>query len=509
MNRLLTLAIEAAILIAIIGYFIYVETGFTFWIQDYISDETWYVPSARNILIKIFGVQPKAIHDGMVRVTLELVTPANQQDYYTKVGEVKKAVESLGGRIVKSTDYYTYSTDGNYLPAVCADVPPESLNALSEIPDVKQYAVGECYPRAKGILDYMNYEHPPLAKYLIALVLATVGDTYSLWRLAPLAAGVAILVMSYIYMRKIVGGYVGIFLGAALAFVISLDNLFRVMSGVAMLDIFTSAFTYAALLATALGSTLWASIATGLAFNTKFSGAFIALPGIVQRIRDGEKPGIAILEFIYIPVIMLFLVAVPIISYLGFMGWWSNSVEGAIRWHLSIKTSGGGPPVSTPWDWLIGRNAFVLYYNTAPSGEPYPYLVAVGNPYLYLATAALSVFVLPVLGRLADRGASVLAAWGTWLMYVLIWFLGSKTQYSFYMVQVTPLLYTALVVIIFYLFFDPTNIKATARAWASLLSKLAAWLRGEARLRVMIEPVVSGEETGKQVEEKGESESKA
>ncbi len=335
------------------------------------------------------------------------------------------------------------------------------------------------------------------------------GDTYSLWRLAPLAAGVAILVMSYIYMRKIVGGYVGIFLGAALAFVISLDNLFRVMSGVAMLDIFTSAFTYAALLATALGSTLWASIAVGLAFNTKFSGAFIALPGIVQRIRDGEKPGIAILEFIYIPVIMLFLVAVPIISYLGFMGWWSNSVEGAIRWHLSIKTSGGGPPVSTPWDWLIGRNAFVLYYNTAPSGEPYPYLVAVGNPYLYLATAALSVFVLPVLGRLADRGASVLAAWGTWLMYVLIWFLGSKTQYSFYMVQVTPLLYTALVVIIFYLFFDPTNIKATARAWASLLSKLAAWLRGEARLRVMIEPVVSGEETGKQVEEKGESESKA
>ena len=508
MNRLLTLAIEAAIFIAIIGYFVYVVTGFTFWINDYISDETWYVPSARNILIKIFGIQPKALHDGMVRVTLELVTPANQEDYYTKVNEVMKAVESLGGRIVKSTDYYTYSSSGDYLPAVCADVPPESLKALGDIPNVRQYAVGECYPRAKGILDYMNYEHPPLAKYFIGLVLAVIGDTYSIWRIAPLAAGVAILVMSYVYMRKIIGGYLGIFLGAALAFVISLDNLFRVMSGVAMLDIFTSAFTYATLLATAMGSTLWASIATGLAFNTKFSGAFIALPSIIQRIRDGEKPGIAILAFIYIPVIMLFLIAIPIINYLGFMGWWSNSVEGAIRWHLSIKTS-GGPPVSTPWDWLLGRNVFVLYYNTAPSGEPYAYLAAVGNAYLYLATAALSIFVMPVLSKLADRGASVLAAWGTWLMYVLIWFLGSKTQYSFYMVQVTPLLYTALVVIIFYLFFDPANIKATVSAWASLLTKFAAWLRGEARLRVVIEPVNAGEEIGEKPNEGDEGVSKA
>lgn len=507
MNRLLTIVIEAAILIAIIGYFVYVEIGFTFWIQDYISDETWYVPSARNILIRIFGAQPKAIHDGMVRVTLELITPANQQDYYMKVDKVEKAIESLGGKVVKSTDYYTYSSGGDYLPAVCADLPPESLDALSEIPEVKQYAVGECYPRAKGILDYMNYEHPPLAKYLIALVLATVGDTYSTWRLAPLAAGVSILVMSYMYMRKVVGGHVSIFLGAALSFVISLDNLFRVMSGVAMLDIFTSAFTYAALLATAFGSTLWASVATGLAFNTKFSGAFIALPGIVQRIRGGEKPGIAILAFVYVPVVMLFIIAIPIINYLGFMDWWSNSVEGAIRWHLSIKTPGGGPPVSTPWDWLLGRNAFVLYYNTAPTGEPYPYLAAVGNPYLYLATAALSLFVLPALNKLADRGASVLTAWGTWLMYVLIWFLGSRTQYSFYMVQTTPLIYTALIMIIFYLFFNPANIKATAREWASLLTKLAAWLRGEVRVRIAIEPVNAVEEIGEQPEEGAESKS--
>lgn len=509
MNRLLTLAVEAAILLAIVGYFIYVVTGLTFGIQDYISDETWYVPSARNILIKIFGIQPKAIHDGMVRVTLELVTPANQQDYYTKVSDVTKAIQSLGGRIVKSTDYYTYNPNGDYLPAVCADIPPESMNALKDIPDVKEYAVGECYPRAKGILDYMNYEHPPLAKYLIGIVLAVIGDTYSLWRIAPLAAGVAILIMSYVYMRKVVGGYIGVFLGAALAFVISLDNLFRVMSGVAMLDIFTSAFTYAALLAAAMGSTLWASIATGLAFNTKFSGAFIALPGIVQRIRDGEKPGIAILAFIYVPVLLLFIIAIPIINYLGFMGWWSNSVEGAIRWHLSIKTSGGGPPVSTPWDWLLGRNVFVLYYGTSPSGEPYPYLAAVGNPYLYLTTAALSVFVLPVLGKLADKGASVLAAWGTWLMYVLIWFLGSKTQYSFYMVQITPLLYTALVMVIYYLFFDPSNIRATAREWVALLSKIAAWLRGEARLRVVIETVNAGEEIGAGAEEGEEGGSKA
>lgn len=493
MNRLVALAVEVAILAAIIGYFIYVETGLTFWISDYVSDETWYVPSARNMLIKIFGVQPKATHDGMVRVTLELVTPANQQDYYSKVEKVVKAVESIGGSVVKSTDYYTYSSSGDYLPAVCADVPPESLNALSEIPGVREYAVGECYPRAKGILDYMNYEHPPLAKFIIALILATVGDTYSDWRLAPLAAGVSILVMSYIYMRKVVGGYVGAFLGAALAFVISLDNLFRVMSGVAMLDIFTSAFTYAALLATVLGSTLWASVATGLAFNTKFSGAFIALPGIVQRIRDGERPGVAILGFIYVPIVLLFLIATPIIAYLGFMGWWSNSVEGAVRWHLSIKTSGGGPPVSTPWDWLLGRNAFVLYYNTSPTGEPYPYLVAVGNPYLYFAAAALTVFVLPVLGRLADKGASVLAAWGTWLMYVLIWFLGSRTQYSFYMVQITPLIYTALIMMVYYLFFDPSNIKTALREWASLLSKLAAWLRGEVRVRVVVEPVKGGE----------------
>ena len=75
-----------------------------------------------------------------------------------------------------------------------------------------------------------------------------------------------------------------------------------------------------------------------------------------------------------------------------------------------------------PWDWLIGRNAFVLHYVFDKArGEWVADLVAKGNTYLYLLTAALSIFVLPVVKKLPDKGTVFAFTWGTYIMYIIAW----------------------------------------------------------------------------------------
>ncbi len=479
------MVIEVIAIVVIIATYVTYCLSYVSGIDEYISDECWYVSASRNMLLRYFNMTPHGHWNG-TRVTLVLGSPPNSFIYNIWLSEIKEGIKELGGVVIKGSDFYQYREDGNFLPAVCVDLPAANLSKVSTIPHVVRYVVGYCYPNSRDIVDYMNYEHPPLGKYFIMISMITLGDDPVNWRVPSVVAGALILLMIYLVLKLVIKDEVGGILGIIAALATAMDPLFRSMSMVAMLDIYVALFTYLTLYLTLRNSLTGTALALALAFSSKFSGAFAGIPALIEWFRR-DVPAKVVLAFLYVSVTVFVLLALPIIVHDGFMSWWANSVEGAFRWHLSVKTT-GGPPQAMPWDWLIGRNAFVLHYVFDKArGEWVADLVAKGNTYLYLLTAALSIFVLPVVKKLPDKGTVFVFTWGTYIMYIIAWLIGVKTQYSFYMIQITPMLYTTLFVIIYYLTTPLSNIVYVAKRWYKLFKVLWDWFSGIACIELRVE----------------------
>jgi len=457
-------------------------------INDYISDECWYVSSARNILSKYFGLTPRFEGDEVL-VTVELTKYLVRESYYSEVRELKSYVAGIGGAIIKDENYYQFKDDGKYLPAICVKLNRSQIPNITKLPYVVNVAMGYCYPTAENILNYLNFEHPPLVKYLIALAMATVRDEPGVWRIPSIIAGALTLAFVVLTIKKVVGNMSWIYVGMAAAVITALDPTFRSMSMVAMLDIFVALFTVLTLYFTLSNSLIGTSVALGLGIASKLNAAFAGVPAVLVWVNK-EKPAKALLYLIYIPIALFLMFNIPFIVKDGFLNWWGSSVEGAIRWHLSVKTT-EGPPQSMPWEWLIGRNPFVLHYVYDPSsGQWIADIIASGNPALYLLTVALSIFILPSIKDLPDKGLTYIFTWVTYLMYIVMWVVGGKTQYSFYSVQVVPLIYTLLLELIYYLLSSTANIRKAVGNWVKVLKVISDWLAG--KVKISIKVVVQG-----------------
>ena len=467
--------IEIIVVTLVVTAFITYEISYVSGIDDYISDECWYVSAARNILRKIFNVTPKFTNEN-ITITIEIVSPIDNEQYNNWLYDLKNFVTyGLKGKVLKDESYYVYNDQGNYLPALCVEIPKENLKFVHLAPHEKQYAVGYCYPNANGVLDYLNLEHPPLVKYVIGLMLYLVGDKPILWRIPSILLAAAILILMYLSIRKIIPETnTAIVLGVIAMLVTIFDITFRSLSMVAMLDIYVAFFTYLTYYLALNGLMLPAIITLGLSASSKFNGAFPFLALIAKAIKDFDLYRIIlfIILIFMIPITLFLVLSIPLINYLGFETWWANGVIGAVSWHLSIKTL-GGPPQSAPWEWFLGINPFPLHLVYDPNtGQWVADLIARGNPPLYILTLVLSIFLIPVFKDLPDEGFTYVYTWSTYLFYIVIWFLGARTQYSFYMVQLVPLMYTLLFMEIWYLMTPLNRVLQVLKAWKELLKSL-------------------------------------
>lgn len=467
-KKVLTSILPSIAVLAIIVFHFYYVYNYALRVDDYISDECWYVSSARNLIVKVFKGQPLYVSsDGLLGVNVVVSS-------YLNIGWVVNEVLA-SGRVVKQ-DYRNV----NMIYAEVRDL--DIIQRLSGIPNVISVIPGYRYPDSSRITDYLNTEHPPLVKYFIATSIAVCGDRPICWRLPSIIASCTILVVVYLIVRSVVGGTVGNYLGVVAALITSLDTLFRSLSIVAMLDIFTSLFTVL-ILYLIVKQRVYAAVAVlGLAFISKYTGLF-ALPALTYHMFKKMEPFKAVLYVTCIPALMLVLSSTPLISTLGFQQWWYEAVENAVRWHLSVKTL-SGPPTSAPWEWLVGLNPFILHYEYV-NGELVVGLIARGNNAIYLITTALTFLILPALRRLPDEGMTLIYTWSVFMMYVFIWVIGSRTQYSFYMVQLTPLIYSSLMIQLFWITSN-RNFKELMRMWYDVLSNIVKWLRGEVRIKACV-----------------------
>lgn len=422
-------------------FLLLVMVGFIFWVDyyytslpyysSYISDEVWYVDSARNLLIKL-GFQPRTPYPS---ATFFLYRWASLDSFELR------ASEQPGILVVKRLE----KAWAVYVEASSWDV----IRNLSTIPEVYEAKPGHVYGDAEGINLYYNMEHPPLGKYLIALSIALLGDSPLSWRIPSMISGGLLCILAGLLAREATRRDL---YGALAALLVATDPLVRNMAGVAMLDIFLALFTAASAYCMLKGRLFTASAFIGLAASVKMSGAFLVIPMAflaLARLRSLVK---IYMVTAIIPLLVFLAANIPMIALFGLQTWYDQSIAGAISWHLKTKTpEGQGPPSSAPWMWFYGESPFYLTVS--------PDTIATGNVAAYMGSVLLAMAAIPIHRFLPCQRLLMGTAAGVWTGYLGLWILGNHSQYSFYMVQIAPLL-SSLFASLLYVFVEHFDLVA-------------------------------------------------
>jgi len=433
--------------------------------RGYVTDEVWYVSAARNIMIKILGLQPKQIDTYGVTI----VFTSKPINYLPLIKLAEELNLSLRTDYTKLPAMYVNGSRTNV---------EEFVNITKSSYNVSDVVPGWQLPDSEGVNDYINWEHPPMGKYLIALSMLIAGDSPLYWRIPVIVFGVASTVLVFLVLEQLSGSVV---LGLAGSTIFILDTMSRAIFSIAILDGYVAFFTVLGLYLVIRGRYREALIASTVAGLFKATGLFVAIPVIILLARNHTKlTNGNLLDFIYQIIVyglititlyigLLTIASAPIIYYMGYSNWLKYSLIGSIGWHLSTKCTTPDCPISSaPWDWFIGHNSFALYIY--PDGKT---LSAEGFYPLWFTSIVLALVFTPLVYRgYRGLGYNLLFYLGVLSGYIIIWILGSRTQYSFYAVQLAPLVYVNLFYIL-YLTTVNTSIQVeVVRAWRTIVSRV-------------------------------------
>jgi len=468
-NKSQLIYIVLLILILAIGTYLYIQQALYFenieisrfsqGAKGYVSDEVWYVDAARNLLRKIFGLMPR-----LEKPRATLIYPS---DYL-----LQKAIEIAPSYGVEVSSNRFSKISAIYVEANSVEAIEDFAKASNAIDIVYGWILGD----AENINNYLNLEHPPTAKYLIALVMYLIGDRPFLWRIPSIIMGFLIILFSFLVTYEITKSYELALIVSAL---VAVDPMTKVMSSIALLDIFVAAMSLITIYIALRGHLKEAVVFMGFASTFKFTALLTFIPLLFLYIKNVVKKYTSKFSFVFFEavgylllailsfVFFQLLVSIPIIIKLGLGEWLKSSIFGAITWHLSTKcTSPGCPIASAPWEWFFGINSFPLYIDPNQGT-----IVAQGLVPMYIICFVLMFLTIPY--RKIDTQSRT--AWylviGLFLGYTLLWFLGSRTQYSFYAVQLTPFIYIYLVIQI-YEFLNRENVIIALRSWKEILDVL-------------------------------------
>lgn len=475
---------------------LYYEFGYRSYRNAYVFDEVWYVSTSRNILYKVFGLS-------------DIKTNNTNYNYYTIVFNSKPNTALVKDIILKHKECYVFVED-NYTSSIPANVTitmsntstvftayiGKGLNAVyvavknspncsikSLIKDLNKtnnsiidIVPGWALPDIRGINNYFNLEHPPLGKYLIIISILLLGDHPVAWRIPSLICTSLIFVLAYIITREILID----FLKPKYATLISLitlilmyfDNIYHRVGILAILDPSLAFFTILGVyffIKCPYGKTtnqITRTIIFSLAGIIKFSGLFIVPADIIEgflvkgnilkKLRHGFG---AILRYYAVFPLILILFSLPLIQYFGPITWYKVSIEGAIRWHTSTKLLTNTTYYS-PLDWFLGRHAIILWtdiYTRTP-------VKAVGIPQVYLSSLVIGYILFPLIYNLPKFRRLITSSNSIILMYILLYIIGNKSLFSYYIIQFVAILEIQLVVSVIFVLYRLVQVKMKKKA---------------------------------------------
>jgi predicted membrane-bound dolichyl-phosphate-mannose-protein mannosyltransferase len=324
-----------------------------------------------------------------------------------------------------------------------------------------------------------NSEHPPLAKLLIAGGIELFGDGPLAWRLPSVLLGTVAILGMFALVRAAGGGpWVG--LGAAA--LMAADNLLLVHGRIGTLDISAVAAMIWGAALYLRGRPILAGVVIGVGACAKEVAPYVLLVLVVLELlrwvparTDGRRrvarlaacgaaSAVTFIALLYV----LYLIAAPYSPQTGKLV--PNGPFGEVAHILdyaSHQTSPHGPKgiASYPWDWLVDYK-WITYLQINP-GRPtvglnqiepaVHFLGLISPPILLLALPALLFaawgVLPPRIGRSrpsADEVGLVGLAWflGTFMPFVALSLIESRTTYLYYMVIVMPGIYMAVAALI-------------------------------------------------------------
>jgi len=423
--------------------------------KGYVSDEVWYVGSARTILVKIFKLEPR-MPSSEYGVT---VIYSGQVDY----SMLRRLADKYG--LTMRADYVDLRA---FYVSGSRDNVTMFLSEAGGLISISDTVPGWMMPDHAGINTYINWEHPPLVKYIIAGVMAWIGDRPFYWRIPIVLLGALSSILLYLSMKKLTGS---IIISSTSTILFIIDPLTRTLFSIALLDgfiAFTSILVFYLAVSKRYNLAFLTSIASGL---LKFTGLFTLIPLLVVFLRRGLRRDPSVRQLVYILVLftleagvlylaLLTLVSIPIIQYMGPGNWVNYSLLGSVTWHTSIKCNGPCPGSSAPWDWFLGVNAFTLYVDpTIPAMGFYPF---------WSTILIASIVLAPMVFKDRRYGIQWVFLVGILAGYIMVWLAGGKSQYSFYSVQLAPFIYANLVYIPVYVL-NRGNLAYLARVYRGIV----------------------------------------
>ncbi len=413
--------------------------------SGYVTDEIWYVSSSRNILREIYEVQPSYIDsDGGHHYTVFF---SSHYELSKAQANFRNFVETnLGGEITHEYDKVAAFSIVTYRKL-------DYDTILDSYAGIKIIQSGFNYPDASNIGNYMNTEHPPLAKYTIGLSMLVAGDQPINWRIPGVIFGSLTLLFVYLTAVKLINNEIIPLFVYLFAFT---DPVFRAMTAAAMLDIYAAFFIALSVWLALRRNYFLSALAIGLASACKFTGAFSVFALFVFMVygRKTSVKKLIVYPFI-VPIIIWLSSNAPLIIKLGPHRWFNELLSG-LSWFATSRPP--GPPVSSPWGWFVNQAPFMLNAN--------PNVFASVNPVVY-AMALAALVLIPFLAHKIRRESLGPALWFicTFVGYVALYLVGNTTQYSYYIVTLSPMAYVLACMLFYYIWEKSQQYKGLMLPW--------------------------------------------
>lgn len=298
------------------------------------------------------------------------------------------------------------------------------------------------YPGAVAGLD-PNMEHPPLVKLMLAVSMGVLGDNAYGWRIPSVLFGIAALVIFYLLVRKMT---LSTRTASIAAFLLAFDSLFFVQSRLAMLDIFTLALMLFGFYWYLTRPTVYLSaLAMALATLTKLTGAYGVLAILLFHAVKCAVNGGSVQERVKVwsrwAARYVALSVVVFVGLLWVLDHWTpfTSPIAHIAYMLNFaasKTSSCAPLGFCPWQWIL--NFPTMTYLNLPS------MAVTFRGTASPTTLAITLLAIPyaLISYRQHRTANSLYAltWflATYLPYIPLVLILSRTTYPYYLLPALP-----------------------------------------------------------------------
>lgn len=270
----------------------------------------------------------------------------------------------------------------------------------------RHYTNGTIVDPAWGDPRPVNFEHPPFAKYLIALSMKTLGDGEAGWRGASVVVGASGLAAVYLLGSRL---FQSTGAGLVAALFLLWDPMYFLHARISMLDVFPAAFglwAFALGMAASRRQRAAGALFLGLAIASKYVALFLVPVFLLLQLAR-SRPGRAVhrwaeavLISLAVPLVVWLATYVPYFTYWAHHGGFSVLLQeflliqvAAFAWDFASNAR--HDYASKPWTWLPMIKPVWYAVTTYPDGRV-AYVYSVGNPALWWPAAA-AAFLAPIL----------------------------------------------------------------------------------------------------------------